>query len=200
MEKKSEKGYLGIFPETPFQSIANFLNMREAMTVSFVNKKLHANTEVCRTKFKNLLDCVRASMIYEMGVRLLQSHAKCTDYYDISKEFNYKNRQIRIRTFTDFAKNFIMEKNVDKYRNLVAKLSNMCKEIDDWPAVGKATNRPEFKEFMSEFIKAAGFKYEDIANGKYKSDFQNSNVKKQIQNSEKPKRDDYIKDHNELKK
>ena len=137
------------------------------------------------------------------------------------EEFNYKNRQVRIQTFTDFAKNFIMRKDVHKYHNLVEKLPNMCEKINDWPAIGQAPDRSEFKNFMIEFIQAAGFKYEDIANGKYKSDLQSSNVKKQIQNyeeitgksyksiyehiinnpnPEKPEREDYIKAYEELKK
>ncbi len=224
-----QKLYLEATPETPFQSIANFLNIKDTMALGFANKQLNKNVKIHCNTFIYLLDCVRACMLYECGDRLVMLGAKLidharekfTDYATLGK-FDYKDRQVRIRTLKDFANTFIREKDLNKYNNLVAQLPNMCQEINDWPDYGqKRPNRKEFNDFMAEFIKSAGFTSGYIYCRGYKDRFRNGlDTKKQIINyknvtgksyksiyyhlkknpdPEKPEKEDYIKAYEELK-
>ncbi|MBQ9491921.1 MAG: hypothetical protein IJU86_04045 [Firmicutes bacterium] len=201
MQKKSEdkkvceeeKTCLKDIPKAPFQAIANFLNMRETVAISFANKNLNANAENRRTEFKNLknlFDCVTLVMGSELDdtgviMELCSYHRKFTDYAT-GKEVTpdgYSDNSFKIRVLEDFANTFIKTKN-DK----VFFISNMkiivevgCLNYSTDTKCEKLRERfKSIKDFYKEFFKACGFELkDDILSLKY---IEKNDLTKHIQN------------------
>lgn len=221
-----KKSYLGTFPEAPFQSIANFLNMKETMTASFANKKLHANTEIRRTEFKNLSDCALLVLAWEKEIMSLKFLSDYVLDYKTGEKFDVSNYDIRRRTLCDFAEQFIKSNDINQYNNFMGEFAihfgegdndayeeAFDKRVDFIERLIVAGSKQEIAEFIRERVQeCAGNKYvyeikwnykkqiknyQNISGGSYKS------ICKHLEsdlNPEKPERENYINAYEKLKK
>lgn len=221
-----KKSYLGTFPEAPFQSIANFLNMKETMTASFANKKLHANTKIRRTEFKNLSDCALLVLAWEkeiMSLKFLSDYDYVLDY-KTGEKFDVSNYDIRRRTLCDFAEQFIKSNDINQYNNFMGEFAIHFGEGDNYVYKEALGNRVDFierlivagsKQEIAEFIRervqeCAGNKCVDEIKWHYKKQIKNyqnitggpyksiCNHLESNLNPENPEQKDYINAYKEL--
>ena len=184
-----KKSYLGTFPKVPFQSIANFLNMKETMTASFANKKLHANTEIRRTEFKNLSDCALLVLAWEkeiMSLKFLLDYDYVLDY-KTGEKFDVSNYDIRRRTLRDFAEQFIRPKDINQYNNLMQEFDTHFQDGDNYVYEEAFDKRVDFierlivagsKQEIREFIRE---RVQECVGNEYVHEIK-WNYKKQIKN------------------
>ena len=202
--------------------------MKETMTASFANKKLHANTEIRRTEFKNLSDCALLVLAWEkeiMSLKFLLDYDYVLDY-KTGEKFDVSNYDIRRRTLRDFAEQFIRPKDINQYNNLMQEFDTHFQDGDDYVYEKAFDNRVNFierlivagcqqeiGEFMQERVQElTGSEHVYKVKWNYKKQIQSyeqitsksyESIYEHIKNNpdpKKPERENYIKAYEELKK